>query len=202
MKTLKELLILFAVFLKIGLVTFGGGYAMISVLELELIEKRKWLSATEFSDMLAISESTPGPISINMATFIGFSRKKVVGALLATVGVVLPAFIITFLISLFFDAFIEITWVAYAFKGIQVCVAFLILCAGIRLFKKLAKTPLSVMLFICAMLTLIAIDLFALNFSTVFLILIGGIIGVFLYCIRVIINRKNKSKGRNGDEKL
>ena len=167
---------------------------MVSVLELELIEKRKWLSVEEFSDMLAVSESTPGPISINMATFIGFARKKVLGALFATFGVVLPSFIIILCISLFFDAFIGLTWVACAFKGIQVGVAFLIFSAGVKLFLKTSKTPLNIVLFVCAILALIVIDLFALNFSTIFLILIGGTVGVFLYCLRSIVNRKKKKE--------
>ena len=128
---------------KIGLFTFGGGYAMIHLLENEFVSRKEWLDSDEFLDLVAIAESTPGPIAINCATYIGYKKEKITGALAATFGMCLPSFTIIYLISLFFDRFLEISWVSSAFKGIQVCVVFLILSAGFKMLKKIKKTPLA-----------------------------------------------------------
>ena len=124
---MKKYLKLLLIMLKIGLFTFGGGYAMIALLENEFVIKRKWINNDEFTDMVAIAESTPGPIAINAATYIGFKMGGVLGSILCTVAVCIPSFLIIYLISLFFNAFIGIQWVAAAFKGNQICVIFLIL---------------------------------------------------------------------------
>ena len=124
MQKFKTCLKLFLVMFKIGLFTFGGGYAMISLLESELVAKRKWLESDEFLNVVAIAESTPGPVAINAATYVGYKLAGVWGSLSATVAVALPSFSIIFLISLFFDAFLSLKYVAYAFDGIQVCVIF------------------------------------------------------------------------------
>ena len=120
MKKGKLLLNLFLTMLKIGLFTFGGGYGMIALLESELVEKKKWIEKDEFVDMIAIAESTPGPIAVNASTYVGYKIAGFMGSLLATIGVCLPSFIIIFLISLFFEKFVALKYVAYAFKGIQV----------------------------------------------------------------------------------
>ena len=137
---MKRLLELFWTMLKIGLFTFGGGYAMIALLEAELVSKRGWLAHEEFMDVVAIAESTPGPIAINAATYVGYRRARVPGALAATVGICIPSFVIIFLISLFFDAFLSLTFAAYAFKGIQVCVIYLIASAGLKMFRQMEKS--------------------------------------------------------------
>ena len=124
---------------KIGLFTFGGGYAMISLLENEFVSKKKWLEHDEFMDLVVIAESTPGPIAINCSTYIGYKQSKILGALVATLGMVIPSFTIVYLISLFFNQFLSIAWVESAFKGIQVGVVFLILSAGIKMLKKIKK---------------------------------------------------------------
>ena len=116
---MKALLNLFWVFFKIGLTTFGGGYAMIPIIKEQIVEKRNWMSDDDILEIIAISESTPGPIAINMATYIGYMQKKVLGSVFATIGVVLPSLIIIYIISLFFDAFIANQYVAYAFVGIK-----------------------------------------------------------------------------------
>ena len=103
MKKIRELFILFISMFKIGLFTFGGGYAMISVFENEFVSKKKYLEHEEFMNVLVIAESTPGPIAINMATYIGYKQQKIIGAIFATLGMVLPSFTIIFLISLFFN---------------------------------------------------------------------------------------------------
>ena len=136
----KSLLILFWTMFKIGLFTFGGGYAMIHLLENEFVSKKKWLDNDEFFDLVTIAESTPGPVAINCSTYIGYKTEKILGSFVATTAMCLPSFIIIFVISLFFNAFLENTYVAAAFKGIQVCAVFLILCAGIKMAKKLKKS--------------------------------------------------------------
>ena len=125
MKKYKLIMRLFLTMLKIGVFTFGGGYAMIALLENEFIEKKKWIEKDEFLNMVAIAESTPGPIAINAATYIGYQTAGFWGSLAATVAVCIPSFIIIFLISLFFDTFLSLTYVAYAFRGIQICVIYI-----------------------------------------------------------------------------
>lgn len=122
---------LFFTFVKIGLFTFGGGYAMISMIENNCVEKKAWITHDEMMDVTVIAESTPGPIAINCATFTGYKKAGFLGALVATLGIVVPSFIVIFLISMFLDNFLEITIVANAFKGIKVGVGLLILDAAI-----------------------------------------------------------------------
>ena len=195
MKKLKSLFILFITFFKIGIITFGGGYAMIAIIERELVEKKKWITHEEFLDIIAITESSPGPIAINSATFIGYKINKFFGSLFATLGVVLPSFIIIFTISLFFDKFLQLEYVGYAFRGIQAAVVFLILSAGIKMLKHIKKTPVGIVLISLTIVALIVMELFALKFSTVFIILIGGFIGVFIYLLRLIKSRKKVDDG-------
>lgn len=191
MKKLKLFLSLFLTMFKIGLFTFGGGYAMIAVIERELVERKKWLEHDEYLDIIAIAESSPGPLAINSATYIGYKICGVMGSIFATLGVVLPSFIIIFVISLFFDAFLALKWVGYAFRGIQACVAFLILSAGIKMLKKLKRTIFNVIFFTATMVCLICFSLFAVSFSSIFYILIGGTAGlsVYLFCL---CYKKNK----------
>ncbi len=113
---------LFLTFAKIGLFTFGGGYAMISLIENSCVEKKQWITHDEMMNVTVIAESTPGPIAINCATFVGYKQKGFTGAISATIGMVLPSFCIIFLISMFLDNFLEITWIAHAFMGIKIAV--------------------------------------------------------------------------------
>ncbi|MGO5329782.1 chromate transporter [Holdemanella porci] len=130
---------LFFTFVKIGLFTFGGGYAIISMIENNCVEKKAWITHDEMMDVTVIAESTPGPIAINCATFIGYKKAGFLGALVATLGIVVPSFIVIFLISMFLDNFLEITIVANAFKGIKVGVGLLILDAAITMINKMQK---------------------------------------------------------------
>ena len=134
---------LFFTFVKIGLFTFGGGYAMISMIENNCVEKKAWITHDEMMDVTVIAESTPGPIAINCATFTGYKKAGFLGALAATLGIVVPSFIVIFLISMFLDNFLEITIVANAFKGIKVGVGLLILDAAITMINKMHKKKLS-----------------------------------------------------------
>jgi len=176
--------------LKIGLFTFGGGYAMIALLEHEFVEKKQWLDKDEFLDMVAIAESTPGPIAINAATYIGYKTLGFWGSVVATLGVCIPSFTIIFLISLFFDAFLKLKLVTYAFRGIQVCVVYLIFSAGLRMLKSLKKSAFNIAIICTVAAVMIAFSLFAVNFSTVFYILICGVIGVAAYLIKRLSARK------------
>ena len=191
---MKKHLEIFLAMMKIGLFTFGGGYAMIALLESEFVSKKKWLSREEFLDMVAISESTPGPIAINAATYIGYKTRGLLGALLATVGVIIPSFIIIYAISLFFDAFLSIALVAKAFRGIQVAVVYLILSAGIKLLRGMKKTALSVSILSATVLFMLLFSIFAIRFSTVLYILIAGAIGVSLYLIQALRKREGAAK--------
>ena len=117
MKKTKECLSLFLTMLKIGVFTFGGGYAMIALLENEFVEKKKWLEKDEFLDVAAIAESTPGPIAINAATYIGYKNAGIVGSIIATLGICIPSVVIIYAISLFFDAFLSLTLVCLRLQG-------------------------------------------------------------------------------------
>lgn len=183
---MKRYLSLFLTMMKIGLFTFGGGYAMIALLENEFVEKKRYVEKDEFLDMVAIAESTPGPIAINAATYIGYKNAGVLGSLFATLGVCIPSFAIIFLISLFFDRFLSFTLVEYAFRGIQVCVVYLIFSAGIKMLKQMKKTPFSVSIVSSVIALMVVFSLFAVKFSTVYYILICGIIGLVIYLIGVI----------------
>lgn len=181
MKKTKAYLSLFLIMLKIGLFTFGGGYAMIALLENEFVAKKKWLEKDEFLDMAAIAESTPGPIAINAATYIGFKNAGIVGSIIATLGICIPSFVIIYAISLFFDAFLSLTLVAYAFKGIQICVIYLILSAGLKMLKQMKKTVFNIIIILITLICMVVLSLFAVKFSTIFYILISGAFGVVVY---------------------
>ena len=163
----KDYLSLFITMLKIGMFTFGGGYAMIALLENEFVEKKKMLEKDEFLDMAAIAESTPGPIAINAATYIGYKNAGIAGSIAATLGICIPSFTIIYVISLFFDAFLSLTYIAYAFKGIQVCVVYLILSAGLKMLKQMKKTVLNICIFSVTFICMILFSVLAINFSTV-----------------------------------
>ena len=183
MKKAKEYLSLFLTMLKIGLFTFGGGYAMIALLENEFVEKKKWLEKDEFMDVAAIAESTPGPIAINAATYIGYKNSGVVGSIIATLGICIPSFVIIYAISLFFDAFLSLTLVAYAFKGIQICVVYLILTAGLKMLKQMKKTVFNIIIISITLICMVVFSLFAVKFSTIFYILLSGVFGVAVYLL-------------------
>lgn len=185
---MKKYLNLFLTMLKIGLFTFGGGYAMIALLENEFISKKNWIEKDEFLDMVAIAESTPGPIAINAATYIGYKMYGFLGSLAATVAVCIPSFVIIFAISLFFDAFLELKAVEYAFRGIQACVIYLILSAGLKMLGQMKKNALNVTLLCAVIVCMIAFSVFSVSFSTVFYILICGAVGVFAYLIGSLRN--------------
>ena len=186
----KSLETLFFTFFKIGLFTFGGGYAMIALLEEEFIQRRKWLDKDEFLDMTAIAESTPRPVAINSATYLGYKLAKVPGAATATVAVCLPSFLIIYAISLFFEQFTQLTVIANAFKGIQVCVIYLIFSAGVRMLKALDKSPFATGVLAAVMLVMVGLSLAGVSVSSILLILLSGAAGVAAW----LIGRRKEEK--------
>ena len=174
---------LFFTFFKLGLFTFGGGYAMIANIRDIVLEKKKWLTEDELFQVITIAESTPGPIAINLATYVGYQKRGVLGSACATVGVVLPSFVIIYLISFVLDAFMENPYVAGAFEGIKCAVAFLIIRAGWGMLKKLEKKPLPIVALCLTIGLMLAFEFFAVNVSTVVFILVGGVVGIIAYAL-------------------
>jgi len=172
---------LFQTFFKIGLFTFGGGYAMIANIREVVVEQKQWLDEEELVQVIAVAESTPGPIAINLATYVGFKLRGIPGSLAATSGVVLPSLVIIYLISLFLDAFMTNRIVAYAFTGIKCAVAFLILKAGADMFSKMEKKTFPLCLFFGALTFLLLAELLSAEFSSIVLILLGGLLGMLLH---------------------
>ena len=177
---------LFYTFAKIGLFTFGGGYGMIAIVQDECVDKKKWITDDEFATVLTIAESTPGPIAINCATYTGYAQGGILGSIAATLGVVFPSFVIIYLISSFFNNLLEIEIIANAFKGIQVGVGIIILRAGYNLYKKMEKNAFTIAILIVACLLMLAINFFGWNFSTIYMLLIAGVVGAIFSQIQKI----------------
>ncbi|NCA66502.1 MAG: chromate transporter [Clostridia bacterium] len=196
-KTLRNYFKIFITFIRISLFTFGGGYTMISLLQIELVIKKKWINEGEFMSVVAIAESTPGPIAINCATYVGYKMLGFLGSIVATIAVILPSFAIIYGISLVFNRFLEFELVAKAFMGIKAAVAVLIIAAGLRMIKKSKKSVLALVLFVLAAAALAVLNIFAVNFSSVYLILIGGIVGVLVMAFKETINKTKKNMETN-----
>ena len=194
MKKIKSIFILMLTMMKVGAFTFGGGYAMISLLHSEFVEKKKYLENDEFMDIVAIAESTPGPIAINMATYVGYKRNGFLGALFSTLGICIPSFIVIFVISLFFDSFLEITWVKSAFRGIQICVIYLILSAGFKMIMKMKKKALNIIILSVTAVLMVIFSIFNVSFSAIFFILISGLVGLTVFLVKYLKEQGGKNK--------
>ena len=188
------LLTLFLTIFRIGLFTFGGGYAMISVIENICVEKKNWITHEDLVNVTVIAESTPGPVAINCATFVGYKQKGLAGAIAATLGVVLPSFIIIFAISMFLERFLEIAWVASAFKGIRIAVGLLILDVGVRMAKKMPKEPLRIVLLACAFIAMLLISIFSWKISTITLLLCAAAVSLAVFLFT------DARKGKEGEK--
>ena len=175
----KTILNLLVSFLKIGFFTFGGGYAMLPMIERETVEKYCWITEQELLDIFAISQVTPGVIAVNAATYIGYKIAKFWGSFFATLGVLLPSFVVICVIAAFLMDFMEIKWVAYAFEGIRVCVILLMVFSIIKLAKIEKKTwmfyVILVASFIAATFT---------GFNVIFILLIAAAVGVAYACLK------------------
>lgn len=178
------LLDLFLTFGKIGLFTFGGGYAMIALIDHTCVEKKRWITHDEMMDITVIAESTPGPIAINCATFVGYKQRGFIGALAATVGMILPSFCIIYLISLFLDRFLEIAWIAHAFQGIRIAVGLLILDAAMKMFQKMPKKRMPRAVMLCGFGAMLLADLLSLRVSSILLMLAAGLVSLALFLVK------------------
>ena len=172
---------LFFTFARIGLFTFGGGYAMISLIENACVERKRWITHDDMMTVTVIAESTPGPIAINCATYVGYRQKGLPGAVAATVGMVLPSFCIIFLISRFLDHFLEIAWIAHAFQGIKIAVGILILDAALKMIARMQKKALPRIIMLCAFAAMLLIDVLALRISSVVLLLAAAVTSLALF---------------------
>ena len=191
---MKILLELFYIFARIGLFTFGGGYAMISIIEDICVERKKWISHEEMINMTVIAESTPGPIAINCATYVGYKLAGLLGATVATFGMVLPSFVVIFAISKFLDNFLEITLIAHAFYGIKIAVGILIFDAAITMIKKMKKKVLPRMIMACSFVVMMLVNIFSWSFSSINLMLAAGILSLMIFTVQKI----SKEKGGAG----
>ena len=178
---MKKLIELFLTFAKIGLFTFGGGYAMIALIEDACVDKKHWITHDEMMNITVIAESTPGPISINCATFVGYKQKGFRGAIAGTLGMILPSFVIIFVISVFLDRFLEITWIAHAFQGIKIAVGILIVDAAVKMIKKMQKKALPLTIMICAFAAELLISILSVRISSIVLMLTAGFVSLVIF---------------------
>ena len=185
---------LFLTFAKIGFFTFGGGYAMIPMIENSFVENKKWITRDEMMNVTVIAESTPGPIAINCATFVGYKKAGFLGAVIATLGIVVPSFAVIYLISMCLDSFLEITFIANAFKGIKIAVGILILDAGITMVKKMHKKVLPGVIMVCSFIAMFAINIFTWNFSSISLMLIATVISLAIFIVKGALEQKGGAK--------
>jgi len=169
------LLDLFLTFAKVGVMTFGGGYAMLPILQREVVENKGWATEEELIDYYAIGQCTPGIIAVNTATFIGQKYKGTVGAIFTTIGVVFPSVVIISLLAMVIEAFSHIVWVQNAFGGIRVCVCVLIANAVTKLYKKAVVDKLTLAIFL-----LVALGGYFLDLSPVIFVVLSAAAGIFL----------------------
>jgi len=181
MSVMPILIELFLTFVKIGLFTFGGGYAMLSIIENICVEKKNWITHDEMMNITVIAESTPGPVAINCATYVGYKKGKLPGAILATLGVTIPSFVIIFVISMFLEGFLEITWIAHAFQGIKIAVGILILDAAIKMIRQMQKKPLQIGILLASFAVIMFINLLKLPISSILVMLMAVLVSVAFF---------------------
>ena len=162
---------------------------MLSVIEDNCVEKKKWITHDDMMNLTVIAESTPGPIVINCATFIGYRQAGVLGSIVATIGIVLPSFVVILIISGFLDNFLEIEVVKNAFRGIKCAVGILIISAAVTMIKKMKKKPFPVAVLVCSALAMLAIDVFSLRFSAITIIIFAALLGLVVFAIKTLKER-------------
>ena len=180
---------LFLTFMKIGMFTFGGGYAMISVVENACVEDKHWITHDDMMNITVIAESTPGPIAINCATFVGFKKRGLIGAAVATTGMILPSFLVIYLVARFLDSFLEISWIAHAFEGIKLAVGILIIDAGIKMIRQIPARTAPRLITACAFAAMLLIVILALRISSIALLLRAAAVSLVLFAISQNIER-------------
>ena len=188
------MLSLFLTFAKIGLFTFGGGYAMISLIENECVNRKGWITHDDMMNITVIAESTPGPIAINCATFVGYRQKGLPGAVAATVGVTLPSFVIIYLISMFLDSLLEIAWIANAFRGVRIAVGLLIVDVGVKIMLKMKKKALTCTILAASFAAMLLINFTAIHFSSISLMLAAAAVSLAVFLIRGAASGKGGEK--------
>jgi chromate transporter len=194
---LKNLYLLFIKFFKIGAFTFGGGYAMVSVIHTEIVDKTKWLTDEEMRNIVVIAQSTPGVLAVNMATFTGYKVAGFWGAVCAVLGIAVPPVMIVGIIALFFDAFRELKFVSYAFDGLKAGVVLLILDAAVKLNRKNKKDSFYYFLFVLSAVLALIFRFFRIN--PIF-ILIGAAVTGLLYSLVILKLNMKSGKGEKGEK--
>ncbi|MFR8003265.1 MAG: chromate transporter [Hydrogeniiclostridium sp.] len=178
---------LFFLFAKIGVMTFGGGYAMLPILQRELVEARHWVTEEELTDYFAIGQCTPGIIAVNTATFIGHKRKGIPGGIVATLGVVFPSLIIITILAGLITTFADLPIVQNAFAGIRVCVCVLIFNAVVKLWKGAVKSLLALGIFLT-----VALAASFLSISPAVYVLIAAALGMTLEALHAMPGERGK----------
>ena len=177
---MKEMLELFLAFAKVGVMTFGGGYAMLPILQREIVENKGWATDEELTDYFAIGQCTPGVIAVNTATFIGQKYKGITGGIVATLGVVFPSLVIITILAGVIDAFSHLIWVQHAFAGIRVCVCVLIFNAVLKLWKSAVKDKWALGIFLCVLAASVLLEL-----SPVVYVLFAAVAGIVIKTLEV-----------------
>ena len=154
---------------------------MISLIEDTCVRKKQWITHEDMMNVTVIAESTPGPIAINCATFVGYKQKGLPGAVMATLGMILPSFLVILLISTFLEHFLEIAWIANAFKGIRIAVGFLILDAALKMIRKMPKKRMPLAIMICAAALMLLVNLFSWDLSSIVIMLAAGVVSLSLF---------------------
>ena len=192
---MNKCLTLFFTFFRIGIFTFGGGYAMIGIIEDICVERKKWISHEDMMNITVIAESTPGPIAINCATFVGYKQAGVMGAVVATFGVVLPSFVLIFLISKYLVHFMDMPVVSGAFQGIKAGVGIIIVNAAINMIKKMKdkKKKIPQVIIWCSFGIMLVVNIFSWNVSTISLMLTAAVVGLGIFLIK---EADKRGKGR------
>ena len=198
---------IFLSFFRIGLFTFGGGYAMISIIENNCVERKKWITHDDMMNITVIAESTPGPIAINCATFVGYEQAGLLGAAAATIGIILPSFGVIYGISMFLDNFLEITWIANAFKGIKIAVGILILDVAVTMIKKMPQKTLPRVIMLASFASMFLINVFHLRFSSIGLMAAAAVVSTAVFAMKGGTGEKGgsgraeASRGKGGEGK-
>lgn len=182
-KSVPSLWDLFITFFKIGAFTFGGGYAMVSVMEEELAEKKKWITSQDMLDMLVIAESTPGAIAVNTATGVGYKMRGLIGSIVATLGVVLPSFLIISLLFFVINQVADSKWYKAAFTGVNACVVVLVINAFVKMGKQLPHDAYNYVTAVLAFLAATVLPDWLPWFDVIYLIILGMVVGIVMFAV-------------------
>ncbi len=165
---------------------------MLSIIETICVERKKWITHDEMMNITVIAESTPGPIAINCATYVGYKKGNLPGAILATLGVTIPSFVIIFAISMFLEGFLEITWIAHAFQGIKIAVGILILDAAIKMIRKMQKKPLQIGILLASFTVIMLINVLKLHLSSIVVMLVAALVSVASFLAKKALGKDEK----------